>query len=150
MTDEIHEYEHDGSDDSRRSFAKKGALTAGALALGAGASSTASAQEDGNALIFPYHYIPNQELEVLAQLEQSITVDVLVVDGETVDEISQPDEYNGHVVRYDIGDDATGTTGFLFLRETSLSAGDTATLSTDASMFSPELNVLSVSIENDG
>ncbi|MFC4249608.1 calcium-binding protein [Natribaculum luteum] len=146
MTDDVYKSEHDGSDDSRRTFAKKGALAASALALGAGASSTAAAQDNGEALVFPHHYIPEQDLDVLSQFEQGNTVNVLELDGETVPEISQPDEYNGYVVRYDIGEETAGATGFLFLRNESLDDGDTVTLSADATMFSSELNILSVSI----
>ncbi len=129
---------------------KKGALAASALALGAGASSTATAQDADQALVFPYHYIPEQDLDVLTELEQSTTINLLQVDGETVDEISQPDEYNGYAVRYDIGEETAGATGFLFLRNASLDGGDSVSLSADANMFSSALNILSVSINGDG
>ncbi|WP_198668094.1 twin-arginine translocation signal domain-containing protein, partial [Saliphagus sp. LR7] len=144
MSDEI------STDDSRRSFMKKGALAAGALAIGAGASASGvAAQEDGNALVFSYDYHPGQSFDVVAQLEQSTTVNVLQVDDETVSEISQPDDYTGHVIRYNL-DGSAGITAFLFSQDVSLSSGDSGTLGEDASMFSPELNLLSTDLGGGG
>lgn len=134
------------TDGSRRSFMKKGALAAGALALGAGASSqSVAAQEDGNALVFAYDFHPGQSFDVVAQMEQSTTVNVLQVDEETVSQISQPDNYTGHIIRYDL-EGGAGITAFLFSQDVSLSAGDSGTLGEDASMFSPELNLLTTNI----
>ncbi len=151
MTDENYETEHDRSGDSRRSFMKKGALATGALVLGAGASSsTVSAQDGEQVLVFSYDYLPNQDFEVLASLEQSTTVSALEVDGEMVDEISQPDDYDGYVIRYDMGEDTAGITTFLFSEDADLSEGDTDTLSADASVFSSDLNLLSASLGGNG
>ena len=134
---------------SRRSFMKKSALVAGTLLVGAGAgASSASAQEEGEeVLAFAYNFFPAADFDVIARLEQSTTVDVLQVGDETVPEISQPDEWNGHVVRYDMGmGDTAGITTFLFLRGVSLDAGDSARLADDAQMFSSDLNLLNSSI----
>ncbi|MFC4249605.1 hypothetical protein ACFOZ7_22180 [Natribaculum luteum] len=149
MTDDEYESEHDSDGESRQSFTRKGALAAGGLALGAAASSTVAAQDDddGDALVFAYDYIPGQDFEVLSQLDQSTTVQVLQLDDEEVDEISSPDEYNGYAVRYNTDADTAGTTTFVFLRDETLDTEDTETFEGDATMFSSDLNLLSDSLE---
>ncbi len=149
MTDENYETEHGSDGESRHSLAKKGTLAASGLALGAAASSTASAQDDDDdeALVFAYDYIPDEDFDVLASLDQGTTVSALEVDGEMVDEISQPDDYNGYVIRYDTGNDSAGITTFLFLRDQTLDTDDSEGFESDATMFSPDLNLLSVSLD---
>ena len=101
-------------------------------------------QQD-RALVFSYDYYPGTEFDVISQLETGTTVRILqTVDEETVPEISQPDDYTGHVVRYQVGPGA-GITSFLFLRDEALSAGDSGTMGEVASMFSPDLNLLQTS-----
>ncbi|UHQ96148.1 calcium-binding protein [Natrinema halophilum] len=135
-------HEHVGS---RRSLATKGALAGSAVTLGAAGSATA--QEDEEVLVYSYSYWPDTNFEVLSRLQQSTTVDLLEVDGEMVDVISQPDNWNGHVIRYDRGTETAGLTTFLFLRDGTFDEGDTETLSEAASMFSSRLNLLSTSLD---
>lgn len=104
------------------------------------------AQED-RVLVFSYDYYPGVEFDVVSQLQTSSTVRILqTIEGENVAEISQPDEYTGHVIRYNIGG-SVGITSFLFARNQSFSAGDSETLSETASMFSPQLNLMETSID---
>lgn len=128
---------------------KKGALAATAVALGATATGTGTvgAQQEGQALVFSYDFHPGQDFEVVAPLEASTTVNVLQLDEETVPEISQPDNYNGHVIRYDMGGEGAGVTTFLFSQDVSLSSDDSGSFGEDATMFSSQLNLLSVDIE---
>ncbi len=128
----------------------KGALATGALTLGTGAFGTATvgAQEDQVA-VFASELYPGADFDVLAQLQASTTVEILQLDGETVPEISQPDEWNGHIIRYDIGQQS-GITSFLFARGTSLSAGDSGTLGDDASVLSADLNLMNTSLGGGG
>lgn len=128
----------------------KGALATGALTLGTGAFGTATvgAQEDQIA-VFADALYPGASFDVLSQLQASTTVEVLQLDGETVSEISQPDEWNGHIIRYDIGQES-GITSFLFVRGASLSEGDSGTLGDDASVLSPDLNLMSTSVDGGG
>ncbi|WP_254768119.1 calcium-binding protein [Salinilacihabitans rarus] len=148
MTDET--YDNGPSGDSRRSFMKKGALAASAVAFGAGATAgTAAAQDDGDVLAFSYDYFPGADFEVLAVMEQSTTNSVLRVDDEEVDEIDDPSDWDGHVIRYDMGGDTAGVTTFLF-SEDGLSEGDSGTLGEDARMFSDDLNLLEVSLDGNG
>ncbi|SEQ34658.1 hypothetical protein SAMN04489841_1514 [Natrinema salaciae] len=124
----------------------KGALATGALTLGTGAFGTATvgAQEDRIA-VFATDLYPGADFDVIAQLQESTTVEILQLDGETVPEISQPDEWTGHIIRYDIGQES-GITTFLFVRGAGLSAGDSGMLGEDASVLSSDLNLMTTSV----
>jgi hypothetical protein len=124
----------------------KGALATGALTLGTGAFGTATVgAQENEVAVFATGFFPGAEFTVLDELQTTTTVDVLQLEGETVDEISQPDEWNGHIIRYDIGAES-GITTFLFVRGGSLSAGDSGTIASDASVLSPDLNLIETSL----
>ncbi len=92
------------SNESRRTFMKKGALATGALALGLGSTGTALAQDSRQVLVYTYAYHPNVPFRVTNALEQSTVVRLLQrPGGGDVAEISQPDDYSGWVIRYDLG-----------------------------------------------
>ena len=102
-----------------------------------------------NVLVYTYDYHPNVEFRVTHSLEKATTVRLLErPGGGTVPEISQPDDYNGYIIRYLLG----GGSGqgqistFIFLQGGTLSQGSTHQFSGDASVFSSELNLLSTSI----
>ncbi|WP_049924398.1 hypothetical protein [Halopiger djelfimassiliensis] len=104
--------------------------------------------DDGRILVFSYDYEAGSQFEVISHLETSTTVRLLqTVDGETVPEISQPDEYVGHVVRYESANGALEPTTLLFIREGRISSGETASIGEDASMFSSDLNLLATTVE---
>lgn len=128
----------------------KGALATGALTLGTGAfgAATVAAQQDQVA-VFADSYYPGAQFDVIAPLQTSTTVEILQVDGEPVSEISQPDEWSGNLIRYDIGQGA-GITTFLFVRGQSLSRGDSGTIGQDASVLSSELNLLNTTLGGGG
>ncbi|WP_306054332.1 calcium-binding protein [Natronococcus wangiae] len=130
----------------------KSALAAGALTLGTATigTSVAGAQDGEEVAVFADNYYPGADFDVLARLETSTTVDTLQVDDETVPEISQPDEWNGHIIRYNIGGESGGITTFLYIRGASLSDGDSGTIAEDASVLSSDLNLLSTSVEAAG
>lgn len=105
-------------------------------------------EEEGRVLVFSYDYEAESNFDVVAQLETSTTVRILqTVDEETVPEISQPDDYTGHIIRYESDDGPLAPTTLLFVRGGSISAGESATLGGDASMFSSQLNLLTTSVE---
>ncbi|KZN25214.1 hypothetical protein A4G99_01450 [Haladaptatus sp. R4] len=135
--------------EERRSFMKKGALATGALALGLGSAGSASAQ-GRNVLVYTYDYHPNVQFRVVNALEKSTTVRLLEKPGGgNVSEISQPDNYNGYVIRYLLGSGGGGQgqiTTFMFAEGVSLSQGDTRQFSGDASVFSSTLNLLSTNL----
>lgn len=137
--------------EERRSFMKKGALATGALALGLGSAGSASAQ-GRNVLVYTYDYHPQVQFRVVNALEQATTVRLLErPGGGNVPEISQPDEYDGYIIRYLLGGGGGGQgqiTTFVFGRNLSLSQGDTRQLSGDASVFSSTLNLLSTSLRS--
>lgn len=138
----------DDVNESRRSVMKKGALATGALALGSASIDSATAQ-DGRVAVFAFKYYPGADFDVVAQLESSTTVEVLQDQGETVPEISQPDEWTGHIIRYDVGEDS-GITTLLFTDGQGLEAGASGTLGTDASVLSSQLNLLDTSLDGGG
>ncbi|ODR82947.1 hypothetical protein BG842_15190 [Haladaptatus sp. W1] len=144
--------EHVESED-RRSFMKKGALATGALALGLGSAGTAAAQNQ-NVLVYTYDYHPNVEFRVENSLEKATTVRLLQrPGGGNVPEISQPDNYNGYIIRYLLGQNGGSEaqiTTFLFGDGLSLSQGDTRRLSGGASVFSSTLNLLSTNLGGSG
>ena len=140
--------EENNTGDSRRAFMTKGALATGALAVGTLGTSTVSAQQNQIA-VFADSFYPGASFDVIAPLQTSTTVDILQADGETVPEISQPDEWSGHIIRYDIGAGA-GITTFLFARGQGLSRGDSGTIGPDASVLSSELNLLSTTLDGGG
>ncbi|WP_232423770.1 MULTISPECIES: twin-arginine translocation signal domain-containing protein [Haladaptatus] len=138
--------------EERRSFMKKGALATGALALGLGSAGSASAQ-GRNVLVYTYDYHPQVEFRVVNSLEQATTVRLLQrPGGGNVPEISQPDDYDGYIIRYLLGggggDGRGQITTFVFGRNLSLSQGDTRQFSGDASIFSSTLNLLSTSLRS--
>ncbi|WP_254523278.1 calcium-binding protein [Natrinema caseinilyticum] len=148
MTDENYDGENDRTE---QSLLKKGTIaagTAGIATVGAAATATAQDDDDDDGLVFAYNYFPGESCEIISLLQQSATVDILRVDGDTVSEISQPDDYTGYVIRYDRGDgDSSGTTTFLFTRGDDLSEGDSVEIGEEAEMFSPELNLLGADLD---
>lgn len=131
---------------------KKGALVSGALALGVGGSETAAAdtavlQDVNQGLVFGYEYNPGLQFEVVNRLQQS-TVDSVLgrqvgEDGRAI--VQDPADYNGFVIRYQPDQDASEY-AFIFIREGSLSSGETRTLSTDATFFNSRANLLTVGV----
>lgn len=104
--------------------------------------------DDGQVLVFTYDYEAGEDFDVVSQLETGTTVSILeTAEGETVPEISQPDEYTGHVVRYAADNGPQGPTVLLFTRDQSFSSGDSGTLGEDAQIFSTRLNLISTSLE---
>lgn len=97
--------------------------------------------------VFSNHYYPGARFEVIAQLQTNTTVEILRADEDPVPEISQPDEWTGHIIRYDIGDiRESGITTFLFTRGRRLSPTESGTIGDDASVLSSRLNLLSTSV----
>ncbi|WP_225741191.1 twin-arginine translocation signal domain-containing protein [Halorussus halophilus] len=145
--DETETYEEE-TGESRRSFMKKGAVAAGGLALGAASADSAAAQQSRNVLVYSYQYYPGVRFRVIAPLQQSTTVRALRrPGGQTVPEISQPDDYNGYVITYRLStggdtDRAAGITTFAFTRQ-NLQTGRNYRIGVDATVFSSRLSLLS-------
>ncbi|WP_225741221.1 twin-arginine translocation signal domain-containing protein [Halorussus halophilus] len=128
--------------DSRRSFLKTGALAAGGLALGASSTDIGAAQNAQQALVYAYEYHPATNFRVEDELPAATTVRLLrLPGGNTVPEISQPDDYNGYVIRYEMGNPRAAISTFLFTRR-NLQRDQRYRLSASAQVFSSELNVL--------
>ncbi|WP_227356669.1 hypothetical protein [Haladaptatus salinisoli] len=154
MTNETDDREgRNSTEASRRTPPRPDALrkaipATGALALGLGSAGSASAQPQ-NVLVYTYDYHPNVQFRVTDSIEQSTTVRLLRRPGGTdVPEISQPDDYNGYVIRYLLrGRGRRGNiTAFVFGRDLVLSPGDRRRFSEDAAVFSSTLNLLGTTI----
>ncbi|WP_458209018.1 twin-arginine translocation signal domain-containing protein [Haladaptatus sp. NG-SE-30] len=134
----------------RRSFMKKGALAASALALGLGSAGSGSAQAQ-EALVYMYDYHPNVPFRVTNALQQSTTIRLLRrVGGGNVPEISQPDDYDGWIIRYELGGENAALTTFMFARNVNVSTGDRRQFAPDATVFSSSLNLLSTRLRSAG
>ncbi|WP_266079134.1 hypothetical protein [Haladaptatus caseinilyticus] len=151
MTEKKQQDTENVESEERRSFMKKGALATGALALGLGSAGTAAAQDGNSVLVYTYDYHPNVPFRVTNSLEASTTISLLErPGGGDVPEISQPDEYNGWVIRYDLGGQDAAITTIMFSRSASLSRGDRRRFAGDATIFSSELNLLSTTLRSSG
>ncbi|WP_440009608.1 hypothetical protein [Halomicrococcus sp. SG-WS-1] len=142
------------TEESRRSFMKKGALASGATALGLSSVDSAAAQDGPvQVLVYTYNYYPNVAFDVIQQLQASTTVNVLRrPSGRTVPEISQPDDYNGYVINYRLGGQggqSAGITTLLFTRD-ALQTNARYRLSGNAQVFSSDLNLLSTTARQTG
>lgn len=104
--------------------------------------------QEESALVFSHDYEAGADFDVISALETSTTVNILqTADGETVPEISQPDDYNGYIIRYNGGDPPLSPTTLLFVSGVSLSDDDSGTLGDSASMFSTQLNLMETTLE---
>lgn len=126
----------------------KSALATGAITLGTIGTGTVAAQQDQVA-VFANSFYSGAQFDVIDQLQTSTTVSILQLDGETVPEISQPDEWTGHIIRYDIDQEA-GIMTFLFVRSGSLSRDNSGTIGENASVLSSELNLLNTTLGGGG
>ena len=137
-------------DDSRRSFMKKGALVSGALAFGVGSGTVAGESnvvQPSQTLMFAYDYIPSQTLEVSAQLQQSVTRQILGQEGDDGDAIvSDTSEWNTYIASYQLEGDTPGEHVLMFTRGGQLDAE--FQLGSSATFFSDEFNLLEVSIDD--
>ncbi|WP_175424182.1 hypothetical protein [Haladaptatus sp. W1] len=129
---------------SRRSFLKRGVVTASAIGgLSVAGSATglaqtserAALQQSKDVLVFLYGYQPNLPFRVLGTLEQVNTVRLLTpIRGGPAPEISQPDNYTGYIIGL-VGLDVRTPT-FLFTQDSQLNINPTQAFS--GYQFSPE------------
>ncbi len=134
--------------DSRRSFMKKGALAATALAVGTGATAgTTAAQENGNEEVHVYgdDYRPGVDFTVVAELSTSTLNDVVEESGSEDDVFDDPDDWDGYVINYDLGVDAP-TWGLLFAENGEVSVGDTNTMGEDGDFRDAEIDLIEVTL----
>lgn len=139
------EYKGGLFDDSRRSFMKKGALATTAVAFGTGATATTGAAQQGDeVLVFGDDYLPGVDFEVVSELEDPTTDDVLETTNLT-DELAEPENWNGYIIDYDVGGSASSLT-LLFSEQADLSAGDSETMGEDGSFRAPDLNLIEATL----
>src|SRR6056297_3738463 len=128
-------------DDSRRSFMKKGAVATTALALGAGATGTVSAQEDGQVLVYGDDYRPGQDFEVISELNTQTKEDLIADSGSEDDIFDDPDDWEAYIISYDLGAEAP-TWGFLLSEDIALSSGDSETMGDDGEFRDSQLDLV--------
>ena len=146
VTAETTETTETTTDQTRRSFLKTSLLAGGGLALAAAGTDTGAAQSTTNALVYSYEFHPASTVRIEDRLLARTTVGLLKLpNGRTVPEITQPDDYNGYVVRYLLGNPRSSITTFLFSRN-DLRVGERYRLSGTAQLFSTELNVVGTTI----
>jgi hypothetical protein len=129
-------------DDSRRSFMKKSALTAGAVALGTAGAGSVSAQDDGDGqvVVFADDYEPGVDFTVASALNDG-TKDELFQEIGAEDEFDTPDDWDVYIINYDGGGTAPEL-GFLMTEDISLSAGDSETMGADGEFRNSELSMV--------
>lgn len=120
---------------------KRGGLAAATLAAGVGAAtSTATAQEDEEAVVSGDDYYPDVDFDVVAQFEDQVKDDLL---GVYDDEFDDPEDWEAYAIDVDVG--GTGSLfGCLFVDEEELdvSVGDSGTFEDDASVRSSDLKLI--------
>ncbi|WIV68013.1 calcium-binding protein [Natrialbaceae archaeon AArc-T1-2] len=147
----------ESSDDTRRSFMKKGTLAATALAVGAGATGTYAGvmaqeeDEEGEIVIHGQDYYPEAEFHVLAQLETLSKNDFLENVDPDEEEFDDPDDWEVYPIRVEAGE--AGPLGYIMVENDAVdpSAGDMGTMGETASFRDPDMNLLEtdVTIEPD-
>lgn len=141
---------NESTDSSRREFLKKGAATTGVVALGVSGASPAAAQGQEDVLTFFDDFEPGQTFRVVAQLPQDITVTLLQLpNGNTVPEISQPDDYNGYAIRPTTGNNQSSGATYLFTTGT-LTVGNRYRFGTTSNVFSTQLSLISTTVNRQG
>ncbi len=144
---------------SRRSFLKRGVVTAGAIgglsvtgsATGAAQTSRwAALQQNQEVLAFLFGYQPNLPFRVLGTLEQVNTVRLLTpIRGGPAPEITQPDNYTGYIIGL-VGLNVRTPT-FLFTQGAQLNINPTPSFtgyqfSPEFTSFSSELSLIQTTI----
>ena len=132
-------------DDSRRSFMKKGAVATTALALGAGATGTVSAQADGQVLVYGDDYRPGQDFEVISALNTQTKEDLIADSGSEDDIFDDPDDWDAYIINYDLDTDAP-TWALLFTEDIALEAGDSETMGEDGTFRNSRLDIIDVEL----
>src|SRR6056297_117321 len=148
MAEETSERE---TDDSRRTFMKKGALASSAVALGlAGSGSVAGEfqqqqqQAPSTGLVFVNDYHPNIGFQVVNRVQQS-TVNEILGQPEDDPAVDDPTDWNGYLV--DLQGCGPGNYHLVMLREGILQQDQTYSFTTDAVFFSNELQLLEARIQ---
>jgi hypothetical protein len=99
--------------------------------------------------MFAYDYTPDQSLQMVAGLQQSVTQAILGQQGGGGDAIvSDPSEWNTALAQYQLQGDTVGEYILVFTRGGQLQ--DQVQLGTPASFFSDEFNLLEVSVDSGG
>ncbi|KDE60204.2 calcium-binding protein [Halostagnicola sp. A56] len=129
---------------------KKGALAAGAVALGTAGASTAAAQDDsdGEVIVHAEDYNPGVEFTVAASLTDSARDDLLDETG-AADEFDTPDDWDAYIINYDLGGSAPSM-GVIMSENADLSQGDSDTMGEDGEFRNPSLAMVEATLGASG
>lgn len=141
--------EENPTDDSRRTFMKKGALATGAAALGLSATGSAAAQaQSRTSLVFADDFVPQGSFNIVGSLESTLTLDLLQAAQES---IPSPGNYNGYIINYDFTPIPKYAIIFVASDGGGLDTnGTTYTFGSDANYFTGNLNLVEVEMTAGG
>lgn len=146
----------EGTDDTRRSFMKKGVLASSAVALGLAGTGSVIGQENAQApntaLVFVNDYKPGVSFTPVSRLQQPTVGQILGYvnpadpDASDAGAVVDPDDWNGYMIHYE--DCGPGNYDVIFLREGLLESGRTYRFTTDAVFFSNRLGLLEATLDS--
>lgn len=142
--------EENQTGDSRRAFIRKGTLAATALAVGTGATTTATAAPDEDAVLHGRDYYPDVDFDVLTQFGTGTRNDFLEEYDPDGDVFDDPDDWEVLVIRIDIGE-SEGELGHLMVDvdndDPEVDPGDSGTMDDVGSFRDRERNLIETEVD---
>ena len=136
--------------DSRRTFIKKGALTATALTVSTGALATVATADTELATVHGTDYYPDADFDILTQLGTRSRNNYLEQYDEDEEVFSDHDDWEVYVIRIDIGE-AEGELGHMLIHpdndEPDVEPGDSGTMDDIGSYRDPERNLIETEVD---
>ncbi|TYT60831.1 calcium-binding protein [Natrialba swarupiae] len=136
--------------DTRRAFIRNGTLAATALAVGTGATTTATAAPDEDAVLHGRDYYPDVDFDILTQFGTGTRNNFLEEYDPDEDVFTDPDDWEVFVIRIDIGE-SEGELGHLMLDvdndEPDVDPGDSGSMGEIGSFRDPERNLIETEVD---
>lgn len=136
--------------DSRRAFLKKGALTATALTVGAGATATIASAQNDLAVLQGSDYYPDADFDILTQFGTGTRNNFLEQYDEDGEVFDDPSDWEVYVIRIDIGE-GEGELGHLMIDvdndDPDVDPGDSGTMDEIASFRNPERKLIETEVD---
>ena len=136
--------------DSRRTFIKKGALTATALTVSTGALATVATADSELATVHGTDYYPGADFDILTQFGTRSRNNYLEQFDEDEEVFSDHDDWEVYAIRIDIGE-AEGELGHMLIRpdndDPDVEPGDSGTIDEIGSYRDPERNLIETEVD---
>lgn len=136
--------------DSRRTVLKKGALTATALTVGAGATATIASAQNDLAVLQGSDYYPDADFDILTQFGTGTRNNFLEQYDEDGEVFDDPSDWEVYVIRIDIGE-GEGELGHLMIDvdndDPDVDPGDSGTMDEIASFRNPERKLIETEVD---